>query len=460
MAVTAAADRKLIKAVISWAVTILVPIFILCTPTDETYTPEIRTFFAITVCAILMFAFDQIHSAIPALALPLAYTLTHLVNFGTAMAPWTQPVVWIVAGCFLISGILERTGILRRVAYWCIIRTGGTYKGIIYGFFLSGLILSLLVPMSWVTMVLLAICKGVCEALEIERSKASCGIYMSALLGYTSAGLFIYTPAQMGVALGAAGMEVSYLDFLVQNAIFVVLFLLLGLMLPIVMKPQKEIHGLDFFRGQYEQLGKITADEKKCLAVSILLIVYLFTSDFHGLDAVYGFLVAPMLLYLPGLRVGRKEDFGSINMSTLIFVASCMGIGTAATAVGAGQFISNAVTPLLSHTGTYGFTLLSYVFAFAINFILTPLAAMTTLSAPMAQIATDMGISPYPVLYSFVIGLDNLLLPYESGLHLAAFSFGGMFLKDFFKVMGIKALLTLLFLAAIAIPYWMLIGVL
>ncbi len=449
-----------IKAIIAWVVTVLTPVAILCIPTNETFTADIRTFFAITACAIVMFAFDEINSTIPALALPLAYSLTQLVDFGTAMSPWTQPVVWIVAGCFLISGIMERVGILSRVAYWCIVHTGGSYRGIILGFFLAGLILSLLVPVAWVAMVLLAVCKGVCEALKIERTKASCGIYMSALLGYTMSGLFIYTPSQLAIALGAAGLQTSYLDFLIQNIPGIVPFVLMGLLLPVLLKPEKEIQGLAFFRGQYEQMGKMTGDEKKCLIVSILLIIYLFTANFHGLDAVYGFLIAPILLYLPGVRVGRKEDFGSINMGTLIFVASCMGIGTVANVVGAGQYISDMITPVLSGTGDYGFTLLGYVFGFLINFILTPLAAMTTMSAPLAQIATDMGVNPYPVIYSLVIGLDNLLLPYESALHLAAFSFGGMYLKDFAKVMGFKAVLTLVCWAALMIPYWMLIGLL
>lgn len=75
-----------IKAIISWIVTILVPVILLLIPTSETYTSELRIFFALTICAILMFAFDQVHSAIPALLLPLAYAVTGIVDFGAP--PW------------------------------------------------------------------------------------------------------------------------------------------------------------------------------------------------------------------------------------------------------------------------------------------------------------------------------------------------------------------------------------
>lgn len=448
------------KAIIMWAINILIPVIILLVPTSESFTAEIRLFFAITICAILMFAFDQIHSAIPALLLPLAYSLTGLVGFGTAMAPWTQPVVWIVFGCFLIAAIFDRIGVLRRIAYWAIVKTGASYKGIIYGFFLAGFILNLLVPSAWVCMVFLALGRGICEAFDLGKSKAACGIYMSAILGYMEAQVFVYSPTQVGVALGAAGLQVSYMQFLQQNFVFIPLYIILCLMIPRLMKPEKEISGKAYFQAEYEKLGKMTGDEKKCLTVAVLLIVFLFTTDFHKIEAVYGFLVAPALLYFPGINVAKKEDFAGVNLSTLVFVAGCMGIGTVANNVGAGQFISDALTPYLAATGTYGFTLLSYVFGFVINFALTPLAAMTALSAPLAEVATGLGINPAPVLYSYVLGLDNLLLPYESGMQLVAFTFGGMYLKDFAKVMGVKALVMLVYIAAIGIPFWMLTGLL
>lgn len=448
------------KSIVMWIINILVPVAIMLIPTSESFTPEIRLFFAITICAILMFAFDQIHSAIPALLLPLAYSITNLVKLGDAFAPWTQPVVWIVFGCFLIAGIFDRVGVLRRVAYWAIVKTGASYKGIIYGFFLAGFILNLLVPSAWVCMVFLALGRGICEAFDLGKSKAACGIYMSAILGYMEAQLFVFTPTQVGVALGAAGIQVSYLQFLQQNFIFIPLYIILCLMIPRLMKPEKEINGKEYFKAEYKKLGPMTGAEKKCIIVAVLLIIFLFTSDFHKLNPVYGFLIAPALLYCPGMNVGKKEDFFSINLSTLVFVAGCMGIGTVANATGAGMFISNALTPYLASTGTYGFTLLSYVFGFVINFALTPLAAMTALSAPLAEVATGLGINPAPVLYSYVLGLDNLLLPYESGMHLVAFSFGGMYLKDFAKVMGVKFVIMLVYIAAIGIPFWMLTGLL
>lgn len=42
-----------------------------------------------------------------------------------------------------------------------------------------------------------------------------------------------------------------------------------------------------------------------------------------------------------------------------------------------------------------------------------------------------LGISPYPVLFSFYQGLDQILLPYEHALYLIPFSYGMISLRDF-----------------------------
>lgn len=57
------------------------------------------------------------------------------------------------------------------------------------------------------------------------------------------------------------------------------------------------------------------------------------------------------------------------------------------------------------------------MFGFIINFALTTLA----------EVATGLGINATPVLDSYVLGLDSLLMPYGSGMHLVAFTFGGIY---------------------------------
>ena len=64
------------------AITALVPCLIMLYPSNEVLTGSVKLFFALTVCAILMFAFEIMGNFAPALLLPVAYIIsvsyTHL----------------------------------------------------------------------------------------------------------------------------------------------------------------------------------------------------------------------------------------------------------------------------------------------------------------------------------------------------------------------------------------------
>ena len=53
---------------------------------------------------------------------------------------------WLFLSAMILSSILERIGLMKRIACWSILKAGGGYKGIIYGFFGSGILMGLLVP--------------------------------------------------------------------------------------------------------------------------------------------------------------------------------------------------------------------------------------------------------------------------------------------------------------------------
>ncbi|MCC4119182.1 hypothetical protein LLG90_28030, partial [Aromatoleum toluclasticum] len=67
-------------------------------------------------------------------------------------------------------------------------------------------------------------------------------------------------------------------------------------------------------------------------------------------------------------------------------------------------------------------SLLAYCTGILANFALTPVAAATSLSIPLANIAGSLGLSIKPLLYSFFYGLDQFVFPYELAAALIMFS--------------------------------------
>jgi di/tricarboxylate transporter len=450
------------KSLISWIITLGLPIIVLLIPTSEAFTSQIRLFFAITLMGIAMFCFDEMENAIAGLLMMALYIITGLASISSVFSAWTNTIPWYILTTLLLVAILEDTSILRRVAYKCIILTGGTYNGIIYGITITAILSIIIIPGTWTSLAVCAITVSIIKSLDLPVGKASGGIIMAACFGFHSASAFVYSPSGIQMFLnmsknieGITGMDSNFVDYFLQDLPMIVIPFILAFIITKVMKPEKPINGKEYFQAELKAMGPMTASDKKVLVVLLALLVYLFTNRWHGLDMFYGFLLAPIVLYLPGIRVGKPEHFRKINFNIIFFIVACLAIGVVAAQTGAGTFLTNLILPMLSGTGTYGFLAIVFLFGILLNFLLTPMAAMSSVAPILSEIAMGLGVAPLVTTYSLYLGLDQLILPYEIGTYLIFFGMGYVTLKDFAKCSAIKMAVSVVFTLAIMIPWWM-----
>lgn len=452
------------KSLISWIVTLALPIIILLIPTTAEFTSEIRTFFAITLMGIAMFCFDEMDNAIAGILMMLLYIMTGIAPSGTVFSAWTNDIPWYILATLLLVNILEDTTILKRIAYHCIILAGGTYTGIVFGITVTAMLSIIIVPGTWTSMAVAAITLSIIKSLELPVGKASGGILMAACFGFHIASGFIYSPSGIQMFLDMSksvegvvegSLNTNFIDFFIQDLPLVLLPFIMAFLITKLMKPEKPINGKEYFKQQLKDLGKMSVNDKKVLVILVILLVYLLSNRWTNWNMLYGFLLAPIICYLPGIKVGKVEHFRKINFNVIFFIVACLSIGTVAAACGAGNFIVNIITPLLSNTGTFGFLVIVFVFGVIINFLLTPMAAMSSIAPLLTGVALGLGVSPMATTYSFYLGLDQLILPYEVGTYLIFYSMGYVTLKDFAKCGAVKMAVSALFTIAIMIPWWM-----
>ena len=104
---------------------------------------------------------------------------------------------------------------------------------------------------------------------------------------------------------------------------------------------------------------------------------------------------------------------------------------------------------------SYGFLAIVFIFGIIVNFLLTPMAAMSSIAPLLSGIALGLGVTPLATTYAFYLGLDQLILPYEIGTYLIFYSMGYVTLKDFAKCSAAKMLVSVIFTLAIVIPWWL-----
>ncbi|NLT94691.1 MAG: SLC13 family permease, partial [Clostridia bacterium] len=292
------------KKTIYWVITIALPLLVMLIPTNEVFTPVIRNFLAITLCAILLFAFEILPQIIPSLLLPVMYVVIKIAPAEAVFGPWATNIPWMFMGGILLANCLESIGLLRRIAYWSIIKTGGTYNGILYGIFLAGLILNLLVPGQGV-IPLAAFTYGICMALGLGKSKESAGIMLTGAFSALLPLFFFYNPNFVVITSAAApvkAVELTWFKYLYHNLPNIPWALFCVFLISKVFKPSKPIDVKDYIKEEYKKLGPISVAEKKAIFVTLLLVAFLLTGGLHGINIGWGFVFAAIMLYLPGIN--------------------------------------------------------------------------------------------------------------------------------------------------------------
>ena len=448
------------KTLIMWICVIAAPIIVMLIPTQGVFTPQLRTFSAITLTAILLFAFNILPNFVVAVALPVSYMLLKVAEPNIAFAAWFSNIPWMFMGGFLLANVLERIGLLNRVAFWSIIKTGGTYSGILWGLAIAGIILNLIAPgKAYVPMAALSF--GICKALNFEKSRESAGIMMGGFFASWFPTFFLYNPTfAIMPSLGkeVAPVQVTWIQYFINNIPFVLWLAVCIFMVIKLCKPKKQINIKDYAIQEYSKLGKISLEEKKSLIVVSLLFIFMFTSDLHGIDVGWGFALIPLLFFIPGINVGKPVDISKINFTMAIFTTACLSIGHVANSLGIGQIIADAVLPLLQGKSVFFVIGAVWLVCVVAKIFLTPLATYATLTVPLTQIALSLGISPLVIYYTMNLSTTEILFPYQWALVLIFMGYNLTSGKDFTRIWGTKMILSFVFVLAIAVPYWMLIG--
>lgn len=458
--------KKLIKWIISIAM-MFTPMLI---QVNENYTTNIRTFFMITILIIMVWAFELMPLAAPALILPIIYISFGLATPAQAFSPWTTEMPWLFIGGMVISSVFERTGLMKRMAITAIKIAGGTYRGILLGFLIVGLILCVIIPSTAArTTLFLPLAFGIITALNLKKNSKEAIAIMAAssfmaLTPYTivdGINLISYSIAKnfnVHLTWMEYMTEMGLMTFLL-SAVYIVAIIFFYRGDASIFKKENHFKTKEYFDKEHSKLGKMSIREKKVILVLAIMVAILCTSSIHKISAGWVFAIGAFCFYLPGIDVAEDKDLKSVNMPMIILMTGAMTIGAVSMATGTGAFIGRILTVYLKGS-SFTIVSMSWVIGVIVNFLLTPLAAASALTQPLVEAAIENGISPTVILNSYAVGLEQIIFPYEYVLPLMMFSYGVMSLKEFVKIYILKMILSIIFLLVICVPYWGMLGLL
>ncbi len=450
---------------IKWLLTIILSAIFLFIPEQGIYTGEVKMFMAITVGALALAAFELVPILFISILMPALWALFKVAPTSVIMSPWVGTTMIMIFGAYFMAASLERSGLLRRIAFYLMCKVKGNYFVLLFSIMCVGVIMNILTAgRGYLIMAALGV--GLCMSLDCMEKKLGAGIASAIMLGACTSHAYTYQVSGwsiiMKMAEGHIGpTDVTPLSIILHNwpLFFVSVFILF--LTSKMFKPEEGLGEIVYFEEQLKNMGAVTRVEKANAVMLAVLLVYIFTIQIHKLDINLGFAIIPFMVYLPFVNGADSSVVKEVNYSVILFVAACMGIGTVASHLGLGVALMEVCGSLL-HGSTSPMALMAIVFTivFGLNFLMTPAAIIALIIEPIILLATSMGYSAVPFAYAVNACSEAIIFPYEYVPYLVVYAFGMISMKDFIKYNIMRSAIFFVGFLLVLVPYWMLIGLL
>lgn len=417
-------------------------------------------FSAITVGAVCMWITDVLPGTLVAMVLPALYILCGAGTPAQVLAPWTSSMCWLVLGGVVISKMMEKSGVSRRIALWALKGSGASLRRLFWGIMLAGFLIAPFVPTAMGKAALfVVILGGICTTLEFRPGsrEASC-IFLCGLLVLACPKFLFFTSSVDSALLVTTakrfGMELSWLQYFRANALPGLVYAVLCILLLMLFAPRDTREFRSYVEAEYRKLGPLSLQEKKAFFLLGLVALSMVTDSWHGRDIGWLMMLFAGLCFMPGFRLLEGGDLPSLPLGIVFFIAGCMCIGAAAHGVGLDGIIAAQVKAAFCDGVSISTLMGAFVAGVCMSLGFTTLPAISTMGPALASAGLEAGPSGPALIYAFLYGLDQFLLPYVFAPALYFYASGYIRRGHYLGFQGLKLLLTVIFLLVVAIPWW------
>jgi len=409
---------------------------------------------------------------------PIPEYLTALVFFILAMLSGTAPAgvvfsgfqstaFWLVFGGLVIGVAVRKTGLGRRLASALGGRLSGSYFRLLAGMAATGLCLAFIMPAAMGRVLLLVpIALSLAEHFGFEGgSNGRKGLVLAAILG-TYMPAFTVLPANVpnmvlaGMAEHQFDTHLFYFKYLIHN--FPVLGLVkTGVIVFVVawICPDKirTAHG---GKSAVSSRGMKRSEIVVTVILSCLIILWM-TDSFHHISPAWIGLGGAVLLLFPNVGPLDTNDFLSLNVASLFFVAGISGVGSLIRDTGLSDLIGQHLATLLPLGKETPFAnYLSVALASSITGLFTTLPGVPAVITPLCgDIAKDAGLSLNTVLMTQVVGFSIMALPYQAPPLVVAMQAAGEKVSGLAKPLLIMMLISYFGLVPLNFLWWRFLGI-
>lgn len=390
-----------------------------------------------------------------------------------ALGGFANTAFALVGGALFIAAAMMKTGLDRRIALVVLSKIGAKTNRVLAGVIIVGFILSFFVPSTTARVsCMVPIIMGIIIAFGVEKKSRFAGVMMIAAAQADSIwNVGIKTAAaQNMIAVGfiekQLGVNITWVDWFIAAAPFaVIMSAVLYYVLMKVMPPEtEEIEGGQATIAKaLAEMGPMTTDEKKMLAISLTLLFFWATEKIiHPFDTSTTTIAAIAIMLLPGIGVmSWKEAQPNVPWGTLVLFGVGISLGSAILSTKAAAWVAKIVVttfglqtmPVIAIIGVLSAFLIIIHLGFASATALA--SAMIPIVISILQSVQTPGINIVGVtmILQYVVSF-GFILPVNAPQNMVAYGTDTFEVKDFIRTgipLTIAAYLTIMLLSA---TYW------
>jgi sodium-dependent dicarboxylate transporter 2/3/5 len=369
-----------------------------------------------------------------------------------ALGGFANTALALVAAALFISAAMTITGLDKRIALFVLARVGAGTRRVVIGSIVTGFILAFLVPSTTARVAcIVPIMMGIILAFNVDKRSRFAGM----LLITTAQAASIWNvgiktaAAQNMVAVGfierTLKSTITWLDWFIVAAPWAFLMsIALYFVMVRMMPPETEeiAGGREAIRKALAEMGPMSLDEKKLLAISLTLLFFWSTEKvLHPFDTASTTVAAIAIMFTPWLGVMNwKGAQGKIPWGTVVLFGVGISLGTALLQTKAAGWLANVIVQNLGLTGASAFSVLALLSLFLIVVHLG-FASATALASAMIPIMISvlqqlhtpgMNIVGMTVLLQFVVSF-GFILPVNAPQNMVAYGTDTFTVKDFVR---------------------------
>lgn len=390
-----------------------------------------------------------------------------------ALSGFANSAVALVAAACFIASAMTATGLDRRIALQVLSRVDAKTNHIVIGAMAVGFLLAFVVPSTTARVAcLVPIMMGFVLAFKVDRKSRFAGLLMITTAQTASIwNVGIKTAAaQNMVAVGfiekQLKAQITWGEWFVAAAPYAALLTVaLYFIMTRMLRPEMDeiAGGQATIRRQLEELGPMTADQWKLLAIVLALLGFWATEKvLHNFDTSSTTIAAVALMLLPRFGVmDWKASQKNFPWGTVVLFAVGISVGTALLQTKAAGWLANLIVSRLGLELASAFTILMLLSTFLIVIHLG-FASATALASTMIPIVISvlaavktpgLNVVGLTMILQFVVSF-GFILPVNAPQNMIAYGTGTFDAHDFVRTGIVITAVASALLVVFALTYW------